>query len=108
MKPIRFHSTARIELDEAMAFYESRAKGLGLDLQTAVEMAVARIKQAPQSWPTHGRSGFRKMFVDRFPYTVFYFEFDECVWIAAIAHGKRRPGYWQERRPEFTQKIPRR
>ena len=33
MNPAVIHSEARAELDAAISFYESRAKGLGLDLQ---------------------------------------------------------------------------
>ncbi len=40
MKPVVVHSEARVELDDAMAFYESRACGLGLDFQTKVERAI--------------------------------------------------------------------
>jgi hypothetical protein len=37
VKPAVIHSEARAELDAAICFYESRAKGLGLDLQANVE-----------------------------------------------------------------------
>ena len=100
MKPALIHSEARAELDDAMAFYESRAHGLGLDLQAKVEDAVVRIQQSPEAWPPHKRSGFRKCFTERFPFAVFYVELPDCIWIAAIAHGSRRPDYWRRRRFE--------
>ena len=81
-----------------MAFYESRAKGLGLGLQAKVEEAVAVIRLNPESWPPRGLTGFRKYFVNRFPFTVFYMDLPDCIWIAAIAHGSRRPDYWIRRR----------
>jgi hypothetical protein len=28
-----------------------------------------------------------------FPFLIFYAEFDELIWIIAIAHGKRKPNY---------------
>ena len=67
MKPVVIHSAARAELEEAMAFYEGRSRGLGADLQTKVEEAVAAIQQCPEGWPPHKRTSFRKYFVDRFP-----------------------------------------
>lgn len=100
MKPVVIHSAARAELDEAMAFYESRASGLGIDLQSKVEAAVAKIQESPEMWPPHKRSGFRKYFVERFPFMVFYMELVDCIWVAAIAHGSRRPDYWRRRRRE--------
>jgi toxin ParE1/3/4 len=100
VKPVVVHDEARAELDEAMAFYENRARGLGLDLQEKVGEAVTKIQQNPEFWPPHKRSGFRKYFVERFPFTVFYLNLPDCIWIAAIAHGRRRPGYWKKRRTE--------
>ena len=47
MKGVLIHREARAELDDAMAFYESRACGLGLDLQAKVEDAVAKIRSNP-------------------------------------------------------------
>jgi hypothetical protein len=35
----------------------------------------------------------------RFPYTVYYLELDHSIWIAAVAHQQRRPGYWSQCRP---------
>jgi len=100
VKPAVIHSEARAELDAAICFYESRAKGLGLDLQANVERAVRAIQRSPEAWPPHKDSGFRKYFVERFPFIVFYVEMADCIWIAAIAHASRRPGYWTTRQPE--------
>ena len=59
MKPVWIHGDARVELDDAIAFYESRACGLGLDLQKKVEDVVKRIQQSPEAWTPHKRSGCR-------------------------------------------------
>lgn len=32
-----------------------------------------------------------------FPYRVIYFARDDLLMIVAVAHTKRRPGYWRER-----------
>jgi toxin ParE1/3/4 len=42
----------------------------------------------------------RKSSVRRFPYVVFYLDLEEYIWIAAVAHQRRRPGYWVYRTPE--------
>jgi toxin ParE1/3/4 len=97
VKPVVVHSAARAELDEAMGFYESRASGLGLDLETKVVKAVAAIQRHPESWPRHKDTAFRKFFVERFPFTVFYLDLADRIWIVAVAHGSRRPDYWHRR-----------
>jgi hypothetical protein len=33
----------------------------------------------------------------KFPYSVIYKEKDEVILIVAVAHAKRRPGYWRGR-----------
>ena len=35
-----------------------------------------------------------------FPYTIYYVALDDSLWIAAMAHQRRRPGYWSRRHPE--------
>ena len=100
MKPVAVHSAARTELDEAMGFYEIRTNGLGLDLEAKVEKAVAAIQRNPESWPRHKRTAFRKVFVERFPFTIFYMDLPDVIWIVAVAHGSRRPDYWSRRKLE--------
>lgn len=100
MKPVVIHSEARVELDEAMAFYENRSRGLGLDLRSRIREAVLRIQGNPESWPPHKDTLFRKYFVDRFPFKVFYMELADRIWIVAIAHASRRPDYWRRRMRE--------
>jgi toxin ParE1/3/4 len=40
----------------------------------------------------------RKRHLARFPYTIHYAEIDDMIWIAAVAHQKRWPGYWSKRK----------
>jgi toxin ParE1/3/4 len=98
VKPVIIHSQARVELDEAIAFYEEQETGLGLDLQTAVERALGRIQQHSQLGAPYKATEFRHYIVGRFPYIIFYAELEEAIWIVAVAHGKRRPEYWRRRR----------
>ena len=97
MKPIIFHPDARAELCAAVAYYEQQRPGLGRDLQREVERTINRIQQHPQSFLQHDEAGLRKCFVRRFPYTIFYLEHADQIWIAAVAHQRRRPGYWRNR-----------
>lgn len=100
MKPALFHQDAQSELDDAIAFYEAHRDGLGLDLQSRVESAVKTIQKAPRRWPVYKSSQFRQRPIKRFPYTIYYMDLEDHVWIVAIAHQKRRPGYWTRRNHE--------
>ena len=35
----------------------------------------------------------------RFPYSVYYEELEDRIWVAAVGHHSRRPGYWARRKP---------
>ena len=85
------------ELDGAIVYYESKVPGLGLDFLDCVEQALQKIRHRPQVWPPHADPRFRKYLLERFPYSIFYMERPDAIWIAAIAHAKRRPDYWKRR-----------
>ena len=87
---------AEVELWEAVAYYEERATGLGLDFETEIERSVQVIAEHPERWPLR-KDGTRRYLTHRFPYFVVYAYEIRCVWILAIAHCKRRPSYWQSR-----------
>ena len=72
-----------------MAYYEQQRLGLGRDLQQEVERATSRIQQHPQGFPQHHALGLRTYFLRRFPYTIFYLELADQIWIAVVAHQRR-------------------
>ena len=100
MKPLIIHSEARAELDSAIAYYEERKVGFGLDFLSEVEQYLGKIQQNPNLGALYKASGLRRYVMQRFPFLIFYAELEEFIWIVAIAHGKRRPDYWRRRQIE--------
>ncbi len=100
MKPLIIHREAIEELDEAVAYYEDQKAGLGLDFLVEVEQALSKIQQNPSLGSVYKVIGIRRYVIQRFPFLVFYAELEECIWVVAIAHGKRRPDYWRRRQIE--------
>jgi len=89
---------AEEELGAAAAWYEGQRIGLGVELVALVDEAIAEIALAPLSWPQwRGDRPFRRRVLERFPYVIFYSASEVNVRIMAIAHAKRRPGYWLSR-----------
>ena len=84
------------ELWQAVAWYEERCSGLGLDFQQEVKVAVESIQRFPNRWPIR-KDGTRRLLIERFPYVVVYVAESDHVWILAVAHCKRHPGYWRSR-----------
>jgi toxin ParE1/3/4 len=100
VKPVIIHSEAIEELDGAVSYYEDQNVGLGLDFLAEVEQTLSKIQQNPNLGAVYKVTGLRRYVIQRFPFLVFYAEFEEFIWIVAIAHGKRRPDYWRRRQIE--------
>ena len=92
----RYLPLAREELNEAASFYEARVPGLGAAFLDDVDRSIEMICESPRIGPTAGRT-FRKILVRRFPYSIIYALRDEELVIVAIAHQRKRPGYWRRR-----------
>ena len=93
---IEFHPEAYQEMLESARFYEGRSEGLGGDFLAAVEETTRRITRFPNAAPTGG-GGARKRLVVGFPFTVLYQRQKDVIFIAAVMHQHREPGYWKDR-----------
>ena len=93
-----FHEEAKAELLDAVCYYEDRVVGLGHALVDDVEQAVREISASPCACPTIGDE-LRRRILRKFPYSLLYVEEPGRIRILAVAHHKRRPGYWKDRLP---------
>jgi plasmid stabilization system protein ParE len=98
MKPIEFHPDAAEEARDAVAYYEAKRTGLGDDFRAELEAALVRIQQSPQTYAVES-GAVRLCPLHRFPFSIYYEALTDRIWIAAVAHQSRRPGYWTRRRP---------
>ncbi|MGH7873315.1 MAG: type II toxin-antitoxin system RelE/ParE family toxin [Candidatus Binatia bacterium] len=96
MKEAIFHPEARVEMNESFDFYEARLDGLGLRFLSAVERTVERISTHPEAGASLGGE-FRKRIVPGFPYNIIYRVWQDYIYLVAVAHHSRRPGYWRKR-----------
>src|SRR5258708_2587646 len=97
MKPIAPHSAAEDEIADAELYYNRQRDGLGAEFRQELEAALGRIGKNPKLFSIFRNTQIRKCRLNRFPFTIFFQEFDEYIWIAAVAHQKRREGYWLDR-----------
>lgn len=98
MKPLLVSEPASVELAEAVRWYEERRSGWGARLFDAVFRAFALIERHPESGsPRKGHHAVRQLTVRGFPYVVTYRVRANDVYVVAVAHAKRRPGYWKNR-----------
>lgn len=101
MKIVEFAPAARAELDEAADWYERERPGRGQRLYTAVERAVRLVAAFPTAGPTFPEidpeRGVRRLIVRGFPFVLAYRVLGDTIRIDAVAHTRRRPGYWRRR-----------
>jgi plasmid stabilization system protein ParE len=93
---IQFHPDARAELRAARDWYYERSPLSAFAFAQTVQNAISRLKDAPSTFPLAER-GTRKFVLQRFPFNIFYRALETEIIIVAVAHQKRRPGYWSNR-----------
>ncbi len=91
-----FHPEAYDEMFESARFFEEKSAGLGSDLIDAIQNSLSRINKFPESG-TVEQGNIRKCLVRGFPFTVLYEIHQDQIFIAAVMHQHRRPGYWKKR-----------
>lgn len=96
-KSLRVHPAAEQEYLSALMWYRERSPIAGEEFERAVQHAAERIREAPQRWPTYFGS-FRKYTLRQFPFMVVYQDLLSEITIVALAHARRQPGYWRDRR----------
>ena len=96
VKPIRVHPEALLEAEAAVEWYGQRSPHAAGRLVAELRSVLGRIQQAPREFPKLAFNVRRKV-LGRFPYLVVFRETTTEIEIIAVAHGRRRPGYWLER-----------
>jgi len=94
-------SEAQAELTEAIGYYQEIEPGLGLRLKEEARAAILWI-QNNYKLPRLRPRGYQRVNLKVFPYYVAYFVWNDSIWILAVAHGRRRPEYWLERKKTIS------
>ena len=93
---VGFHPAAAQETDEAYDWYAVRDLSAAHAFREELRHAVDAVAQNPITWPRHGRHVRRYVF-PRFPFSLVYRMRGDEIEVIAVAHGRRRPGYWRSR-----------
>lgn len=93
---IEFHPSAVDEAEEALDWYTARSPAAAKAFLHELDHALSQIVEAPQRWPRYSQDVWRFQF-RRFPFTLFYRATEDTVQILAVAHQRRKPGYWRDR-----------
>ena len=93
---LEFHPEAELELTEAALYYELEVPGLGERLGAEVWRATDLLLEQPELGHRIDPD-LRQLVLRRFPFTLIYSASPEVLYVVAVAHDKRRPGYWRTR-----------
>lgn len=95
-RQIDVHPEAIAEARAAAEWYREKSDSAANAFLAEIDYAVEKISQSPGTWPPYFR-GTRRFVLQRFPFSLVYREAFESIQIVAVAHAKRRPGYWKNR-----------
>lgn len=95
-KKLRLHPKAFEEAETAHRWYAERNRVAAQSFLFELDHSVGRVAESPERWPKYGR-GARRYVFPRFPFSLIYRIKEDIVEVVAIAHHKRKPGYWRYR-----------
>ena len=100
MSRVDFHPEARRELQAAILLHEHARPGYGARFLKAVEAKVEQASRLPGSGSLVegiGDRDIRRYSIEGFSYTLVVALVADVPTVLAVAHDRRRPGYWRRR-----------
>jgi plasmid stabilization system protein ParE len=101
------HPAAEQEADDAADWYEREDLALALEFarsyRAVIDDVLVRPRQYPEAEDAPEGSECRNVVrVGRFSYRIVYAVVGDDIFVLAVAHHHRRPGYWQHRLRQTT------
>ena len=90
------HPEADAEFAEAVRYYAEVDPQVGIRFYREIERLIHTVCDQPSRFLRFSPPA-RRALSREFPYSVVYLEQPDRVWIVAVMHAKRKPGYWRER-----------
>ena len=98
MKRVRLRARAQRELLEATAWYRERNELVAQRFVNEFRQALEHLERFPHAG-TFVRGvddeDVRQFPVHNFPYQIVFIRLGEHISVLAVAHDRRRPGYWR-------------
>lgn len=93
---VDFLEIAKIELDDAINWYNDLNENLGYEFFKEVENSLKSILSFPLAWKLVGNNT-RRCVINRFSYFLLYYISEEKIYITCVAHQHRDPEYYKNR-----------
>lgn len=99
---MRLAREARDELHEAARRYGEVRPELRAEFLAAIDEGMERLARMARHLGSppgiDATLGIRRVFVQRFPFSLYFVELPTRFRVLAVAHARRRPFYWRDRR----------
>lgn len=89
-RAVVFRRVARLEFEDAIAWYEEREEGLGTKFRLAIAQQLEKVATSPDHF-AYVRGPIRRAVLRRFPYSIYFLSETDRVVVVAIFHAKRSP-----------------
>ena len=93
---VRFHPEADQESEGAVQWYRERSAMAAAGFVAELSHAVQQVAETPERWPPYIAETRRYVF-PVYPFSLIYRLVKHEVVVVAVAHAKRKPGYWISR-----------
>jgi len=93
---LEFFEDALTEVEDDRVWYRNRSESAEAGFLRELDHAIQQLIDAPAQWPRH-LAGTRRYVFPTYPYSLVYFLENHVIRVVAVAHDKRRPGYWRKR-----------
>ena len=95
-RELEYLEEALQEAEAAARWYAARSVAAAAAFSSEIDGAESAIVRLPEAWPPFDH-GTRRYLLQRFPFSVVYRVEERRILIVAVAHARRRPGYWRSR-----------
>jgi len=95
-RKLEYLEQAVTDAEAAVRWYAERSATAARRFSADLDAAESAIFERPEAW-LRGADGTRRYLLRRFPFSVVYRVEPSRILIVAVAHGRRRPGYWRRR-----------
>jgi plasmid stabilization system protein ParE len=93
---VTIHPEAEAEYEHALAWYFERSPQAAGRFEAAFDEAIDAIRSHPMTYPLCD-DRHRFVLLKHYPYSLVFRLDGDAVNVIAMAHSKRRPGYWSGR-----------
>ncbi|MCA9432457.1 MAG: type II toxin-antitoxin system RelE/ParE family toxin [Candidatus Omnitrophica bacterium] len=87
---------ANFEIQESFEWYLERSPRAAESFLFEIDRGIQAVLDSPMQWPPF-EAGTRRYLLRNFPFNIIYRVEKDRTLVVAVAHHKRKPGYWRSR-----------